>query len=58
MIVYIILFVLVILLLLYRLSTIEHHDSGAIIQLVSKDSQDSYLIGNAWEYYPFYFYRY
>ena len=31
----------------------ENYNMGALIQLVAKDPQDSYLTGDAWKYYPY-----
>jgi len=36
----------------------ENYNMGALIQLVAKDPQDSYLTGDAWKYYPPYGYPY
>lgn len=44
----IILTILLIFLFSYRL---EHHDSGALIQLMAKDQQDMYLTGDVYGYY-------
>ncbi len=54
----IVLVTLILLFVLYKETRVEHHDSGAIIQLMAKDPQDSYLTGDAWKYYPPYFYPY
>lgn len=55
----VIIIVIIILFLLWKLffkeKSIEGHDSGALIQLVAKDVQDSYLTGDAWKYYPYYY---
>lgn len=47
----IILFLIITLFLLFTKIHIEGHDSGALIQLVAKDPQDAYLVGDAWKHY-------
>ena len=36
----------------------EHYGEGALIQLMAKGPQDTYLTGDAWKYIPPYYYGY
>jgi hypothetical protein len=47
----IILFLIITLFLLFTKIRIEGHDNGALIQLVAKDPQDAYLVGDSWKHY-------
>lgn len=60
MILVITLIALAILLILYSMSMKEKFasDGGALIQLVAKDAQDSYLTGSPRNYIPYYSYYY
>jgi len=37
---------------------IKEHHNGALIQLVAKGPQDTYLTDDAWKYIPSWFYNY
>ena len=53
----IIIVLLVVLLILYLYKTDkEHYGEGALIQLMAKGPQDTYLTGDAWQhmYYPYF----
>jgi hypothetical protein len=54
----IIFIVILVLFFIWKLNDkkIERHDTGALIQLVSKDAQDRYLINDDWQYDPYYSY--
>lgn len=41
---------------LFHPETREDDNSGALIQLMAKDAQDTYLTGDAWKYAPFWYY--
>lgn len=48
--------IIVIILVLIVLSTRKEGYEGALIQLMAKGPQDTYLTGDAWKYIPWWYY--